>query len=69
MSSIDQSRAYLSLREQITQIRNEFGEATAWRIVEQAVIANMHSEKYVIHTVSNAQAIQALRNKKAGETA
>ena len=69
MSSIDQSRAYLSLREQITQIRNEFGEATAWRIVEQAVIVNMHSEKYVIHTVSNAQAIQALRNKKAGETA
>jgi len=41
MSSIDQSRAYLALREQITQVRREFGEDTAWHIVEQAVVANI----------------------------
>ena len=41
MSSIDQSRAYLALREQITQVRREFGEDTAWHIVEQAIVANI----------------------------
>lgn len=42
MSSIDQSRAYLALREQITAVRREFGEDTGWRIVEQAVTANLN---------------------------
>ena len=41
MSSIDQSRAYLALREQITAVRREFGEDTAWHVVEQAVVANL----------------------------
>ena len=41
MSTIDQSRAYLALREQITAVRREFGEDTAWHVVEQAIVANL----------------------------
>jgi GAF domain-containing protein len=54
MSSIDQSRAYLALREQITAVRREFGEDTGWRIVEQAVTANLnqllHEGQQCTHT-------------------
>jgi len=54
MSSIDQSRAYLALREQITAVRREFGEDTGWRIVEQAVTANLnqllHEHQHSTHT-------------------
>ena len=54
MSSIDQSRAYLALREQITAVRREFGEDIGWRIVEQAVTANLnqllHERQQSTHT-------------------
>lgn len=54
MSSIDQSRAYLALREQITAVRREFGEDTGWRIVQQAVTANLnqvlHERQQSTHT-------------------
>lgn len=69
MSSIDQSRAYLALREQITAIRREFGEDMAWRIVAQAVQANIDAEKYHIHKVSKPQLKRMLDAQNSGELA
>ena len=68
MSSIDQSRAYLALREQITQVRREFGEDTAWHIVEQAVRSNMEEEKFYLHKVSKPQLKRMFDTEKTGES-
>lgn len=43
MSNIDQSRAYIELKQVIRKIRMEFGEDAAWNIVEMAVVANLCS--------------------------
>lgn len=43
MSNIDQSRAYIDLKDKIKSIREEFGEDAAWRIVEMAVVANLYT--------------------------
>lgn len=69
MSMTDQARAYLALREQITQLRQEFGEDTAWHIVEGAVRANIASNKIFIHKVSKPQKIRLVSNKNSGEMA
>jgi hypothetical protein len=69
MSTVDQSRAYLSLREQITQLRQEFGEDTAWWIVESAVRANITQDQMFVHKMSKPQLKCLLSNKKSGETA
>lgn len=41
MSTVDQARAYLALKSEIAAVRQEFGEDTAWHIVEMAVVANL----------------------------
>ncbi len=69
MSTTDQARAYLSLREQITQLREEFGDDTAWHIVESAVRANINCNKIFIHKVSKPQLKSILNTQKSGEMA
>ncbi len=69
MSMTDQARAYLSLREQITQLREEFGDDTAWHIVESAVRANINCNKIFIHKVSKPQLNRWFDQQKSGEIA
>jgi hypothetical protein len=69
MSTIDQARAFLALRETITALRKEFGESAAWNIVYRAVEANVQGEKYYIHKVSKPVLKRLLDNKKTGELA
>ena len=68
MSTVDQARAYLSLRENITALRQEFGEDIAWHIVEQAVRANMENSNILVHRVSKPR-LKSILTNKTGELA
>lgn len=69
MSMTDQARAYLALRETITALRQEFGDDTAWHIVEKAVQANIADRNILIHKVSKPQLKHLLRHENQGEIA